>query len=158
MASDRTCTVYIPGRRSPGSCAVICPEDVWSKGIATSLSVTQDPPRTLGAGSWAAVPEAARFAPLTRMNEPGRMPVVPSEPFTIPEDPAVICGAAEPCGASGITLNPESVRIYTVPFECTAIIRGGTLVRVVPKTVTGGFSASAPTTETDPLRRSANSS
>src|SRR5262249_22752922 len=69
-----------------------------------------------------------------------------------------IVGGGEPCGVSGTTLSPESVSMYALLFASTAISRGGTLDRVVPKTVTAGFSATAPTVETELLSRLASSS
>ena len=80
------------------------------------------------------------------------------DPFTTAEAPDAIVGGGEPCGVSGITLNPESVSAYAVLFASTAMCRGGTLDRVVPNTVTAGFSATAPTVETELLSRLANSS
>src|SRR5215510_1053477 len=50
VASERTCAVYIPGRRSSGNCAVIWPDEVCSSGMAKSLKVTQEPPSSVGAG------------------------------------------------------------------------------------------------------------
>src|SRR5712691_7653508 len=92
------------------------------------------------------------------MNEPGDNRALPSAPLTIAEAPEPILGDGAPWDASEITLNPERVRAYAVPFEWTAKSRGGTFERVAPKTVTGGFSAMAPTTDVELLRRSANSS
>ena len=96
IASERTWAVYIPGRKSPGNCAVIWPEEVCSNGIATSLRVRQEPPSNVGAGIWSAAPVEARFVPLTMMNEPGFMLVVPSDPLTMADAPLAIWGAAAP--------------------------------------------------------------
>ena len=78
---------------------------ILTSGLAAWLA---EPPNTVGGGSVLAVAFAARLAPLMVINDPGWKLVEPSSELTIP--PAAICGCvAEPAGASGITLRPETV-------------------------------------------------
>src|SRR4051812_39957059 len=111
-----------------------------------SPNVTQDPPSTVGGGIVSAVAVPARFLPLIVMNDPGLKLVVPSAELMMPRAPVLITGRVSvPVGASEITLNPESVITYAVvPGESTTIMRGLVLKRVVPKTLTTGFSGATP--------------
>src|SRR4051794_34701374 len=111
-----------------------------------SPNVRHDPPSTVGGGMMSAVAADARFAPVTVMNDPGRRFAVPSAAFTIPRAPAVIDGRVSVVeGANEMTLRPDSVIAYAVvPAESTTICRGFVLKRVVPNTLTTGFSGTTP--------------
>ena len=102
-----------------------------------------------------AVAASARCAPLIVMNEPGRKFGVPSAEFTMPRAPVVIAGRVSvPVGVSETTLKPESVIMYAVvPAEFTAIMRGLVLNRVVPNTLTTGFSGTTPASVSSPVSR-----
>ena len=94
--------------------------------------------------------------PVMVTNEPGVMATVALLAFTTPLPPVEIAGCVlAPAGAREITLNPEMVMAYAVvPAESTTIIRGLVLNRVVPKTLTTGFSGTGPTSDTEPVFRS----
>src|ERR1039457_2783127 len=87
------------------------------------------------------------------MNEPGWKVGVPSAEFTMP--PAPIAGRVSvPVGVSETTLSPDSVIMYAVvPAAFTAIMRGLVLNRVVPKTLTTGFSGTTPASVSSPVCR-----
>src|ERR1039458_3591009 len=87
------------------------------------------------------------------MNEPGWKVGVPSAEFTMP--PAPIAGRVSvPVGVSETTLSPDSVIMYAVvPAAFTAIMRGLVLNRVVPKTLTTGFSGTTPASVSEPVFR-----
>src|ERR1039458_10651801 len=89
------------------------------------------------------------------MNEPGWKFGVPSAEFTMPPAPVLIAGRVSvPVGVSETTLSPDSVIMYAVvPAAFTAIIRGLVLNRVVPKTLTTGFSGTTPASVSDPVCR-----
>ena len=73
----------------------------------------------------------------------------------MPRAPVSIAGrVSTPVGVSETTLSPESVIMYAVvPAEFTAIMRGFVLNRVVPKTLTTGFSGTTPASVSDPVCR-----
>ena len=98
---------------------------------------------------------SARWLPEIVINEPGLKFAVPSAEFTIPRAPVVIAGRVSvPVGVSDTTLRPESVIMYAVvPAEFTAIMRGFVLKRVVPKTLTTGFSGTTPASVFSPVSR-----
>src|SRR5262249_10331499 len=78
----------------------------------------------------------------------------PSVEFTTARAPVVIAGrVSAPATVSGITLRPESVIEYTVPFESTTTWRGGTFERCVPNTFVTGFSGATPTSASLPVTR-----
>src|SRR5450756_1270331 len=120
-----------------------------------SPKVTHDPPSTVGGGIVSAVAASARCVPEIVMNEPGSKFGVPSAEFTMPRAPVSIAGRVSvPVGVSETTLSPESVIIYdVVPAEFTAIMRGLVLNRVVPNTLTTGFSGTTPASVSSPVAR-----
>ncbi len=152
VASDRTCTICVPGSSVFGTCAWIWPLDVASSGTETSPNVKHDPPSTVGGGTVEDAAFEARFCPFTVMNDPGVMLAEPSDEFTMPVAPVLIVGCVFVLvGASETTLKPESVIAYAVePAESTTICRGLALKRVVPNTLNCGFSGTTATSESDP--------
>src|SRR5215471_14914697 len=118
-----------------------------------SPKVTHEPPSTVGGGIVSAVALAARLLPEIVINEPGRKVAVPSAEFTMPRAPVAIVGRVSvPVGARLITLRPLKVIMYAVvPAESTAIWRGVVLNRVVPNTLTTGFSGTTPASWTSPV-------
>jgi ATP-dependent DNA helicase RecG len=78
----------------------------------------------------------------------------------VPRAPVSIAGRVSvPVGVSETTLSPESVIMYAVvPAEFTAIMRGFVLNRVVPKTLTTGFSGTTPASVSSPVSRLTTSS
>ena len=131
------------------------PVDVTSSGTAMSPNVTQEPPSTVGGGIESAAAAPARLLPLIVMNEPGlivRRAVGRIHDAARSVQSPAACSV--PVGVSEITLSPESVMAYAVvPAESTAICRGCTLERVVPKTLATGFSGTTPASVSSPVCR-----
>src|ERR1043165_9007241 len=96
VARERTSTTCVPAGRLSGAWAWIWPFGGPGGGTAMSPKVTQEPPRTVGAGIVSAAAAPARLVPLMVMNEPGRILGVPSDEFTMPRAPAAIAGRVSP--------------------------------------------------------------